>query len=128
MSNTVFAFECRVVGHDWTEIVNSTTHNKAKAHYWHEVRDALDVPYTDIRARKIGPAHTSDAFVHNAKYRGMPNIRCGQRVMVGSGRGTIVGHNCSANFDVLFDEDSPEHAGLTLNVHPSGIALKGAEA
>jgi hypothetical protein len=35
----------------------------------------------------------------------------------------IVGHNSSANFDVLFDDDSPRYAGNTLNVHPSEIKL-----
>lgn len=54
-----------------------------------------------------------------ARRRGVPDARCGQRVLVGKSRGVIIGHNSSLNFDVLFDDDDPKFAGLTLNVHPA---------
>jgi hypothetical protein len=55
----------------------------------------------------------------------MPEVECGQRVRVGISRGVIVGHNESANFNVLFDDDDPRYPGLTLNVHPCDVDLDG---
>ena len=122
----LFAWEVSVKGTDWTKIVNARTSGQAKRDYHLDVRDAWpDVPYTAMRCRKIGAPHTSERFKANAKYRGMPDVRCGQRVKVGEARGVIVGHNESANFDVLFDADSPKYAGLKLNCHPSGVELDG---
>lgn len=122
----VFAWEVSVKGTDWTKIVNARTSGQAKRDYHLDVRDAWpDVPYTAMRCRKIGAPHTSERFKHNARYRGMPDVQCGQRVKVGEARGVIVGHNDSANFDVLFDDDSPKYAGLKLNCHPSGVELDG---
>lgn len=124
MKNQVFAFEVSVVGTDWTKIVNTRTAGKAKYQYWLDVTDAWpDVPITAMRARKVGEPHTSEAFERNAKYRGLPNVKCGQRVKVGNDEGVIVGHNSSANFDVLFDDDSPKYSGQRLNVHPQGIEI-----
>lgn len=122
----LFAWEVSVKGTDWTKIVNARTSGQAKRDYHLDVRGAWpDVPYTAMRCRKIGAPHTSERFKHNAAYRGMPDVKCGQRVKVGEARGVIVGHNESANFDVLFDADSPKYAGLKLNCHPSGVELDG---
>ena len=124
--SALFAWEVSVKGTDWTKIVNARTAGQAKRDYHLDVRDAWpDVPYTAMRCRKIGAPHTSERFKHNARYRGMPEVRCGQRVKVGDARGVIVGHNDSANFDVLFDDDSPRYAGMRLNCHPDGIELDG---
>ena len=124
MSTELFAWEVSVKGTEWTKIVNARTRGRAKRDYHLDVRDAWpDVPYTAMRCRKIGAPHTSESFKRNARYREMPAVRCGQRVKVGEARGVIAGHNDSANFDVLFDDDSPKYAGLTLNCHPSGIEL-----
>ncbi len=57
----------------------------------------------------------------------MPDVECGQRVTVNGNAGTIVGHNESANFNVLFDDDAEHYAGLTLSVHPQDIILQNAE-
>ena len=106
--------------------VNARTAGQAKNDYHRQVTDAWpDVPYTAMRCRKIGAPQTSEAFRRNAAYRGMPDVHCGQRVTVGEARGVIVGHNASANFDVLFDADSPKYAGMKLNVHPGSITLDG---
>jgi predicted short-subunit dehydrogenase-like oxidoreductase (DUF2520 family) len=43
-------------------------------------------------------------------------------VKVGESIGTIVGHNSSANFDVLFDYGG-KYGGLTLSVHPSEMTV-----
>lgn len=129
--NEVFAFACGVVGQEPTRTVNHRSAGKAKAAYLADVRDCWpDVQFTDLFARKLGPAVTSDQFKRNALYRGMPEVRCGTRVLVataqGQARGAIVGHNASANFDVLFDDDGPLFAGLVLNVHPGDIKVEAA--
>jgi hypothetical protein len=124
---TVFAFACRV---SWAPRFGETIYNRAKAgqakydHYL-QVHDAWEsVKYTDIRVRKVGAPVSSEQFLENAKYRGLPDLRCGQRVKVGDSFGTVVGHNSSANFDVLFDEGG-RYGGQTLNVHPCGLTVLG---
>ena len=92
----VFAFECRFG--EFTRTV---------------------VTFADISVRKLGPAHTSEAFIRNARYRGMPDLRCGEAVTVSGRAGFVVGHNSSANFDVLFT--GGDWAGAVLNVHPSEL-------
>lgn len=100
-------------------IVNARSPGKAKYEVWLDISDAWpELPFTRMRVRKLGPPHSSEHFLRNAAYRGLPDVRCGQRVRVGNSMGTIVGHNRSANFDILFDEDAPRWAGMTLNVHP----------
>jgi hypothetical protein len=124
-TEAVFAFQVSVKGKRWTTIVNARTPGQAKRIYYFEVRESWpELPYTALRCRKIGPPHSSEQFLRNASYRGMPDVRCGQRVLVGGERGVIVGHNASANFDVLFDASS-KHRGQTLNVHPDSIVIDG---
>lgn len=121
----IFSFACRTSwAPQWGEtIYNSTSAGKAKVEHFYQVRDAWpDTKYTEIRVRKVGGPRTSERFRHNAAYRGMPDVKCGQRVKVGEAFGSIVGHNASANFDVLFDEGG-KYGGMTLNVHPSEIEL-----
>jgi len=122
--NKVYSFEVSVVGTDWSRVINAHSRGKAKYEYWWDAQDWYpNLSFTALRCRKLGAAQTPDGFKRTAAYRGMPDVRCGQRVQVGDGLGVIVGHNSSANFDVLFDEDSPEYAGLKLNVHPASIKL-----
>lgn len=123
--NTLFSWEVSVKGTDWTKIVNANTSGQAKSEYHRDVLDAWpDVHYTAMRCRKLGAPHTSEQFLSVARHRGLPQLRCGQRVKVGQARGVIVGHNASANFNVLFDEDSPKYAGLKLNCHPDGLEME----
>lgn len=123
----VFAFECNVRGKQWQKTVNHWTAGKARYEYLLDVRDAWpEVTFADVTVRKIGPAHTSEAFRRTARYRGLPDLKCGTRVHVGKACGAIVAHNDCANFDVLFDEDSPEFAGLTLNVHPMEMRIESS--
>ena len=122
--NEVFAFEVSVAETDWTRIVNARSAGKAKYEYYLDVREVWpDVSLTAMRARKLGKAQTLAGFERVAKYRGMPHVKCGQRVKVGDSLGVIVGHNSSANFDVLFDDDAPKYAGRRLNVHPQEVEL-----
>jgi hypothetical protein len=117
----VYAFEVGVKGTDWTGIVNARTAGQAKSWYHRQVTEAWpSIPYTAITCRKVGAPESSEGFVRNAEYRGVPHVRCGQRVLVcGKARGVIVGHNGSANFDVLFDADSPLYPNVRGNVHPA---------
>ena len=119
----VYSFEVWPDGkRDLAQVINARSSGKAKSEYHADVSECLDVQYTAIRCRKIGGPQTSDDFVRLCKHRGV-QVRCGHRVAVGDGRGVIVGHNSSANFDVLFDADSPEYADLKLSVHPSSVEL-----
>lgn len=119
----VFAFQCFPAKRpDWGRIVNAETASKARYDYWLDVSESWpEIKYTEIRSRKVGPAHTSEAFARNAAYRGMPAVRCGDPVKVGDDRGVIVGHNSSANFDVLFD--TGRFAGQRLNCHPATVTV-----
>ncbi len=118
----VFAFECNVQGQEWASVINARTAGEAKAHYWRRVHDAWqDVAFTDVRVRKLGAAQTSEDFQRVADSRGVA-FRCGDRVKCGNAYGTIVGHNASANFDVLFDDDAPvPMRNQRLNVHPHNL-------
>lgn len=123
----VFAWECNVRGKNWQRTINHRTAGKARYEYLLDLRDSWpDATFADITVRKIGPAHTSEAFKRNAAYRGMPEVRCGTRVEIrspeGPALGVIVGHNGSANFDVLFDDDTYFKGGVG-NVHPSEIRV-----
>jgi hypothetical protein len=122
-ANEVFSFEVSVTGTNWTKLINARSAGKAKADYWRDVLECWDVPFTAMRVRKIGRPESTEQFIRNAAYRGLPDVRCGDRVRVGTSLGTIVGHNSSANFDVLFDDDAPRFAGLRLNVHPSDCVI-----
>ena len=126
--SNVFCFAVSVKGVDHETLINARTAGKAKYQHWLNIIDCMpDLPITAMRARKVGPPHTSDQFMRNASYRGIPQLRCGQRVKVGEASGFVVGHNSSANLDVLFDDDSPRYAGMTLNVHPDSCVIQEIE-
>ncbi len=112
------AYECNVAGRDWQTIVNHTTPGKAKSEYLRNVRDAWpDVTYRMIRVRVAGPPSTSEAFAMMRLYRKIPAAHVGMVVQVGEHRGVIVGHNSSANLDVLFGPGRLD--GQILNCHPN---------
>lgn len=120
----VSAYACSVVDmFDGSEtIYNATSRGQAKVEHFHRVRDAWpDIEFTAVRARKIGDAHTSAAFLHVAQRRGMPDARCGQKVNIGAETAVIVGHNDSMNFNVLFE--TGRFAGKILNVHPLDVRI-----
>jgi len=122
----MFAFACKLTWSEHETTVNALSAGQAKYQFLLDVRDPYpDTEYTDIRCRKIGPPHTSESFLRNARYRGMPDVRCGDRVRVGEHEGLIAGHNGSANFDVLFT--SGPWTGKTLNVHPGEVRLQSGD-
>src|SRR5690242_10224144 len=100
----IFAFACWHRSHDEStaSIINAMTAGKARYRYLLDILDPLpDAKITDIRVRSHGPAYSSADFIRCAAKRGLPNARCGDRVKVGDDEGVIVGHNSSANFDVM---------------------------
>lgn len=124
--SAVFAFECHIKGHeDWSRVINARSRGSAKVEYWRDVSDAWpSIPFTSVRARKVGAPQTSAQFMRNAEYRGLPSMKCGDRVKVGESRGVVVGHNESANIVVLFDDDAPRYAGMKLSVHPQEMSVE----
>lgn len=114
----IHAYEIGLRGEDLRSTVNSITLGKAKAEFLRDIQDFWPgAKFTDVVGRKAGPAHTSPAFLRTAKYRGLPNLRCGDPVTVNGRCGFVVGHNDSANFDVLFTDG--DWKGCVLNCHPS---------
>lgn len=115
----MFSFECWHKNHpEWKRVQNALTPGKARVQYFDHLRDAWgEVDYKDIRSRKCGLPASSEGFLRNAKYRGVPFARCGQKVKVGTEFGIITGHNDSANFDVFFPDG--KYKGLTMNCHPA---------
>lgn len=124
------AFACTMAWEGWDHgrTINARTRGQAKHQYLSSVRDAgffkagdrdQIAKFTDVRCRYVGKPITPGEFFDLVKYRGLPDwVRCGTRVKTESGSGFIVGHNSSANLNVLFDADS-EYPGQTLNVHPA---------
>lgn len=110
------AFACRLRGSDHETILNRATAGQAKADYFRDVSE-IGCRYTDIRVRRLGGPVTTADLVRTATYRGVPFVRAGMRVKVGDDFGRIVGHNDSANFNVLFE--TGKWAGQTLNCHPN---------
>lgn len=108
-------YECSLDGQNWRD-VNSTSPGKAKSAFY-RMLDLEGVKYTWIRCRCIGRPHTSEDFVRNAKYRGIDFAYCGMVVDVDGDKGLIVGHNSSANLDILFTDG--KHKGHTFNCHPN---------
>lgn len=124
----LFAFEVWIKGHEHhPRVVHHRTLGKAKYAYLRDISDAFPdgLPFELVRGRKLGaPVHT-DKLRRVAEYRRRPELVAGARVRVGDALGYIVDGNSSANFNVLFDDDS-RYQGGTLNVHPSEITLAGA--
>lgn len=119
---TVRAYEVTVVDTDWHKAINAVSAGQAKAEYYRDLRDSWpDIPFTALRVRCVGRPRTSPDFIRCAEYRGV-SFRCGDAVSVDGDPGVIVGHNSSANFDVLFE--GGRYKGQRLNVHPASIQLR----
>lgn len=117
--NDLSAFACSLRGYPHETTVHSRNSNAAKSEFLSNIRDCCpDAKYTDVRVRRLGEPQSDERFEQTARYRGVPLARIGMRVIVGTASGVIVGSNSSANFDVLFDDDS-EYRGARLNCHPT---------
>lgn len=98
------SYKCSLRGRNhWTQF-NARSIGQAKIAFYHYLDGDFD--YLDIRCRVDGEVYTSDDFIRNAEYRNIPLVRCGMVIDVNGRRGIIVGHNSSANLDVLFDDGS----------------------
>jgi len=99
-----------------------TTTSPGKARYMAYIDscDCFEITFKKFieltRVNSTGGIITSEAFKKNAEYRGIPFAYCGMVVKVGDDMGNIVGHNDSANLDVLFS--SGKYKGIVLNCHP----------
>jgi len=113
------AYSCDLRGANWgSTTIHATSRGKARSEYFRRVREPFpDVRFTDVHVLTVGPPISSDAFKTVARSRGVPFARVGMKVEVEGHAGVIVGHNDSANFDVLFSIGP--HAGATGNCHPN---------
>lgn len=120
----VFAFQCFPKDRpEWARTINAPTASKARYEYWRDVSEPWpDVKLLDIRSRKIGGPQSDDMFMHVAELRGLPSVRCGDRVTLGESGGVIVGAGGGANFEVLFD--SGPYAGAKYVCHPSTLQFR----
>ena len=112
--NELKSYNCSLDGKNWTSF-NATSCGKAKTMFYLEID--LDFLYTAIRCKINGRPYTSDEFIRNAKYRNIEFAYCGMYVDVNGRNGVIVGHNSSANIDVLFLDG--KYKGQVLNCHPN---------
>jgi hypothetical protein len=83
----IFAFECWIPNAPWgdvREVVNERSLGRAKAQYWHRVRDAWpEMPFTAVRGRKVGAPRSSPEFLLGVQYRGIPGLALWQQDRVG---------------------------------------------
>jgi hypothetical protein len=115
---TVHAFEVWIPDAPWgdhRQIVNERTLGRAKSVYWRHVHDAWEgIPFTAVRGRKIGGPQSSPEFMVGVGYRGIPNVRCGDRVTWKNGGGVVVDFGGGgAYLEIIADE------GWRGYVHPS---------
>lgn len=108
------SYQCSLDGEHWSSY-NATSRGQAKMQYWHDLDG--DFEYLRIRCQVLGAVYTSEEFIRNAEYRGIEFAYCGMVVDVGGCWGIIVGHNDSANLNILFTEG--ENKGMILNCHPN---------
>jgi len=105
---TLHAFDVWIPDAPWGDVresINASSAGDAKACYWRRVREAWpSIPYTAVRARKVGPPKSSAEFLLGVAYRGIPHARCGDRVTWKTGAGVIVGFGGGgAWLEVQFD-------------------------
>lgn len=98
------SYKCSIRGYDhWTQF-NARSRGQAKMQMYRYLE--MDFDYVDIQCRVDGEVYTSDDFIRNAEYRNIPLVRCGTVIDVNGRRGIIIGHNSSANLDIMFDNGS----------------------
>ena len=110
------SFKCSLDGKHWTSF-NATSYGDAKMQFLRHLDDCCGDCYLAIKCRCAGAIETSDEFVRNAKYRNIEFAYCGMVVDVDGEKGVIVGHNSSANLDVLFE--TGKNKGKVLSCHPN---------
>jgi hypothetical protein len=101
-----------IEGSEHHSTINALSPGHAKSIFLYDL-DLDGVAYTDLRCLSLGDVFTSDDFKRVAKYRDIPFAYCGMRVEVDGKPGVIIGHNSSANLDVLFEDKT------ISNCHPN---------
>lgn len=117
LPNELKSWECSLDREHW-ETINALSKGKAKSRYL-QINDYDWAEYTDVYCRQSRSTYpyTSDAFKKNAVCREIEFAYCGMRVCVDGEFGVIVGHNHSANLDVMFTDG--KYKGQTMNCHPN---------
>lgn len=115
ISNTAMAWECWVAGSEHASPIIAFTRGRAKSRYQHDQLYDLDIPYTSIRAKCLGPAHAprGERLMEVARRRGLSFVHPGMAIEVDGKRGRVWDGNDSGNFDVLFDGSD-----CAVNCHP----------
>lgn len=121
----ISAFEVWVKGHRGMgvhHIINAPKLGQAKYLYLLDLHElAMGFKFTDIRGRCYGPPHSSEDFLRVVRSRGMPDLRCGDRVFMKTCHGVVVSYTSCSNIVVHMDDDSPKYQNLRLNIHPSDV-------
>lgn len=120
---SVYAFEVWIPNAPWgdvRQIINERTLGQAKVKYWRDVADAWpSIPYTAVRGRRIGPPQSLPEFLLGVAYRGIPDVRCGDRVTWKNASGVIVGFGGGgAWLEVVADE------GWRGYLHPAECVIE----
>jgi len=110
------AFACRIAGSDHETTIHARSAGDAKARFLRSLD--IDFQFISIRCRCAGEPVTTPDIRRTAEYRGVPFAKAGMRLFDVGKAGVIVGHNSSANWDVLFD-DGTKWAGQVVNCHPN---------
>lgn len=128
---TIYAFALHFGPYDDEEIINAPSANAAKYRFLCQVEDCgYSIKYTDIRCRKLGKPVSTERFLQTARYRGLPDLRCGDRIRlkgpshdhcITGDEGYVIGSNESANFTVFFYHG--RFKGETLSVHPGEMEV-----
>jgi len=107
-------YECSSDRKHWTKI-NALSTGDAKSQFLRYLDG--DYEYTSVLCHVLGKPETSEEFKRNAKYRNIEFAYCGMVIDVNGKKGVIVGHNSSANLNVLFTEGDIK--GQIINCHPN---------
>lgn len=106
---------------NYSRTITTTSPGKARYDYYMDIRDCYDMTFFEfIKKSKVysnGLPYTSPEFIQNAIYRRIPFAKCGMMVKGEGLIGYIVGHNSSANLDVLVTEG--QYKGGVVNMHPN---------
>jgi hypothetical protein len=127
----VFAWQCSVPNAPWCDrgethwhTVNAPTRGAAKAYYWRHVCDAWpDIAFTEIMCRKKGPPESDAAFLIGVRYRGIPDVRCGDCIGVPGGDAVVVGFGGGGAWLEVVNGN-----GLRGYVHPAECSFRPRQA
>ena len=112
----LLAYGCSLDGKNWSSY-NATSYGKAKSMFLQDLDGCCGDCFRSIKCKKAGRPYTTDEFKRNAEYRNVEFAYCGMVIDINGRKGVIVGHNDSANLNILFTEG--EYKGKVLNCHPN---------